>query len=1595
MASYSSTAKITLSINGRQAERMLESLRRDAAKLEKALAKATAMGDTAKMQKYQKALNSTNALIKQMQGSAQTTEQVLRRLDKASPKELNKALRDLQKQLNGIQRGTAAWDAHVAKIRAVKAELQKVNATMQTQQSLWARMNNALNRAQTFILGVVAALTGLTMAARRAVHAYAEMEESMANTRKYTRMSVGEVAELNEAFKKMDTRLARQELNALAQEGGRLGYNTLENVRQYVEAASVIKVALVDLGEGATQVIAKISNIFGIEQMYGVRDAMLKVGSTVNHLSQNCTASKPYLVEFAQRMAGIGSTAKMTVPEIMAFGATLDAHGQKVEMSATALQRTIMTLFKKPVEIAKKVGLDTKEFITTLNKSTTEGVMMFLDALNKLGDKQALNILAPMFQDLGLDGARVSSVLANLSQHIEFLRWELDEANQAFIEGKSASNEYAIFNNTVQAQIDKAKNRIHEMAVELGEKLFPVMKHIYTASSAFLRVLKVLVDFVAANSRVFGTLIALLGLYYTKILLAKVATYVLAMADKAVVAAQQLWALSTKAITALMQPFEIALAGVTNGIKYMKNGMEVNIAMQSRWKAAITGATGAFKALWATIKATPIGLLITAGTALISVFTSLGKKTETYADKVEKMVARSQDLDQEYTKEKKLLDEVYSSMKKAEEGTNEYNKAKNKMLRTWSGYLKGLYDERRGVLDLEAAYKRLSSAIERAAKERGIDKTIDAIENDFYEQFPQMLNGLRDKLTQWNFSLDDANEIVNTVSSCLSKGEKLPQEIYDKLIAQSNNTTIGYDIDDFFNSIPGLELFIKDDPHVTPIEVLNALITKYNTMVTSTDSLRKDRAALSPMGGFTNEGVELLYNKLDDFFNGKEAQEAAKDPLKATSRIFKLPKQFGTLSDDDIKSIAELMNITPEKYIEQFGREKMLSFTEALVWFDDVKSEYSYRTGKNPDDKGGVSADDFDYSDYTPYETDRDRRKREAEERRAAIKEKKEFKDALNADKQAWEDRDTANLRDFNAGLVSWKEYLEKKHLSEVQYFEDRKATYEKFELQEDEDYSELLKKKEEMEKAWIEQSAARKVADAQRRQQADETQLQMDYYTPGSAIYQKEEAMNQELHNIRIAYLKEMRSAYEKNTQEYQDYTLKIEQETANEELRIQKLMSKKLEEWKKQYSYLSAGERYAIEEELLYKAYSDSIIAYEEYLKYKADLDKQYRDKYLPDSAKPSTDTRNKEDMSMAKDLQILRSLYEQGLMTEEEFEQGKERIRRRYEKKREDAARKVGSEHTNQLLDIYDAWKAFFDKSGDDTEHWATKVARLAQAVFTVVGAGLETMSELSQASADLEVARAEKKYDREIELAEGNTYKTKKLEKEKEAQIAKIKNEASRKQYAMKITEAIANTAVNALKAYGSAQELPWPMSIIVGALAAGMATEQGVAQVAILKKQQQLAQTQGYAEGGFTRPGRRDEVAGVVHAGEWVASQSLVNNPKTRPLIEALDYAQRNNTIGSITSTDVSRSISAPMLLAAQPSTPTQVIVNNNTDQDMADVIKSLSTLHAPLSASISRLNERLDEPFVTVNTITGDHGINRAQEQYDQLMRNKSPKSKR
>ena len=509
MADTSTKATVDIEINSQSAKRRLSELETKLADLNKKKAEFERTGNTAGLVKIEKDIQKVSRQMNTARTNAQKCEAALNKLNSASPKELRMVLRQLQNDLNHIERGSDAWKRHVEAIKRVKAEIKNVDAELREHEGMMSRINRKVNEWGMSIASAAAAFTGLVFTARQSVQAYADMEGEMANVRKFTGMTSSEVEKLNEAFKSMDTRTSREDLNKLAQEAGRLGLQSQDDVLGFVKAADQINVALDDLGEGATQTLSKLTDIFGDRDRLGVEKSLLSVGSVINELSQNSTASAPYLADFAQRLAGVGKQANMTIPQIMGFAAVLDSQGQAVEMSATALSQLIMKLFQDPAKIAKATGMDLQAFSKVMKEDTNEALLMLLERLHSLGD---ISVLAPVFDAMGTDGARASSVIAALAGNIDMVKQQQQAANVAFKEGTSVTKEYNVQNNTVQAQLDKAKKGFHEIAVELGQKLAPAMKYAITGTSAMMHVLSGLISFIGNHKTLIITLtLAIIG----------------------------------------------------------------------------------------------------------------------------------------------------------------------------------------------------------------------------------------------------------------------------------------------------------------------------------------------------------------------------------------------------------------------------------------------------------------------------------------------------------------------------------------------------------------------------------------------------------------------------------------------------------------------------------------------------------------------------------------------------------------------------------------------------------------------------------------------------------------------------------------------------------------------------------------------------------------------------------------------------------------------------------------------------------------------------------------------------------------------------
>lgn len=479
----------------------------------------------------------------------------------------NLSLRDLgkrQKDLNAILRqlnpNTELYKQYSEQLKEVNNRIKELRGTANETRFSLSKLTDGFNKYGAIAASAIAGLTGITLTMRSCVNEYAEMEEAQSQVIKYTGLTKDEVKELNEEFKQMDTRTARTRLNELAGDAGKLGISTKEGVKEFVEAADMINVALgEDLGKEAITQIGKLADMFGTGDR-SLKENMLAVGSAVNSVAQNSSAAEPYLVEFTARMGGVGKQADMAITDIMGFASALDQNMLRSEMASTALSGLILKLYQEPSKYAQLAGLQVEEFTKLMSEDVNEAVLTFLEALNRMG---GMDKMAPVLDKMSLSGAEAASVISALAGNVEKVRKEQLGANQAFVEGTSVVNEFNVQNSTVQAELDKAKKRFADIRVELGEQLLPVMKYMVSTGSLTVKGLSAVVSVLMENKRVIVTVTSAIAAYVLVVNGATLAKKGYTVATKAATMATNLFSKATKA-----SPWGLVISGVTAAITY-------------------------------------------------------------------------------------------------------------------------------------------------------------------------------------------------------------------------------------------------------------------------------------------------------------------------------------------------------------------------------------------------------------------------------------------------------------------------------------------------------------------------------------------------------------------------------------------------------------------------------------------------------------------------------------------------------------------------------------------------------------------------------------------------------------------------------------------------------------------------------------------------------------------------------------------------------------------------------------------------------------------------------------------------------------------
>lgn len=427
-------------------------------------------------------------------------------IGKLSLAELGNRQRELNAILRNLDPSLPQWKQYNEQLQQINQRIRELRGRANETGISLSKLTDGFNKYAGMAAAAIASLTGVALTARKCVDEYSEMEEAMSQVRKYTGMATEQVRELNEEFKRMDTRTPREKLNALAGDAGRLGITSKEAIMDFVDAANVINVALgEDLGEDAVKNIGKLAQMFGEDEYMGLRGAMLATASAVNEVAQNSSAAEQYLVEFTARVAGVGNQAGLSQSDIIGFAAAMDENMLRNETSATAYQKIIMKMFTDTGKFAEAAGLNLQQFASLVKRDANEALLQFAQALSKKG---GLADLAPIFGDLQTEGAGVASVLSVMAGKADEIRARQKLANEAYREGTSVLNEYEVQNSTVQAGLDKAKKSFLDMRIELGERLLPYMQHMISTGRITVNVLASTVGFLMKYSRELSALAA-------------------------------------------------------------------------------------------------------------------------------------------------------------------------------------------------------------------------------------------------------------------------------------------------------------------------------------------------------------------------------------------------------------------------------------------------------------------------------------------------------------------------------------------------------------------------------------------------------------------------------------------------------------------------------------------------------------------------------------------------------------------------------------------------------------------------------------------------------------------------------------------------------------------------------------------------------------------------------------------------------------------------------------------------------------------------------------------------------------------------------
>lgn len=406
-----------------------------------------------------------------------------------------KAFKDIESQLiNNLQ-----------KQEDIEGHLKNINTTLNQTGNIGSTvvgaLSNEFKNLKTNIAQMVVGYIGfqaVISSTATAIRSNAELSDKFVDLQRVLGATNVEFDSIKQNLRDINTRTSLTQLIDFATIAAKAGVakDQISSVTKSLDQLYLVAGKSLGDPEQTFESLVKLNTIFNNNAPV-TGENLQKLGNALVTLDNAGVASGQFLIDFAQRLAGIQGVTKIQIQSVLGLAAAFQENGASAEVAASASSQVIIKLASDTEKYARIAGLTKQAFEDLINSNPGEALLQVASGLK--GNAKEATEFANNFKELDANGVRVTTVMGTLAAKTEFFRQKIALANGALQSNGAILAGADAKNKTFGATVDKIAGQFERLA----------------SSKPFIATMNAIAAAVLLVIGNLPTLITILGLYAT------------------------------------------------------------------------------------------------------------------------------------------------------------------------------------------------------------------------------------------------------------------------------------------------------------------------------------------------------------------------------------------------------------------------------------------------------------------------------------------------------------------------------------------------------------------------------------------------------------------------------------------------------------------------------------------------------------------------------------------------------------------------------------------------------------------------------------------------------------------------------------------------------------------------------------------------------------------------------------------------------------------------------------------------------------------------------------------------------------------------